>query len=344
MRNQTRLEARQLCNDFIQMKYSDKEIADILISLSDKKETSEEISGFVDALLENAEPFPSREPAFDVCGTGGSKVDRFNISTAVAFILASLGIKVAKHGNRGSRKPNGSFDLLENLGIPIDLNGDRLSDLLNKTNLAFVFANKFHPAMKNVTNARKIANQRTIFNLAGPLSNPANIKKQIIGTIDKSHFDLLLKTSISIGREKCLVVSGEPGIDELSISGVSNYKSSWEDDKLKEITPKQMGLAACDYSKIPYGNSDENAQQFMNLIEGSGNIYIEYMVCTEQVLTNIEKILKSVYAKLENIIKFNIFISQGQNPQDGFHVFQEKWGTEKTFYGKLLSVCIWHFW
>lgn len=280
MQNLSRLEAKQLCTDFLHLKYSDKETAGILISLADKKETSEEISGFVDALLESAEIFPSRVPAIDVCGTGGSKIDRFNISTAVAFIIAALGIKVAKHGNRGSRKPNGSFDLLEELGIPIDLNGDNLSDLLEKTNLAFIFARKFHPAMKNVASARKIANRRTIFNFAGPLSNPANITNQVIGTVDNSCLDLLLKSSKAIGREKCLIVSGHPEIDELSITGVSNYKTSWdENDKVHEVTPEQIGFKGCISSEITSGNAKENAQQFISLIEGNGNIFLENMVC-----------------------------------------------------------------
>lgn len=283
MQNLTRQNAKKLCNEFLNSKYSDNEIAEILISLADKKETSEELSGFVDALLENSEPFPSRTPALDVCGTGGSTGDRFNVSTAVAFILASMNIKVAKHGNRGSRKANGSFDLLEMLEIPIDLDGERLSYLLEKTNLAFIYARKFHPAMKNVANARKIAGRRTIFNLAGPLSNPANIHDQIIGTIDRNLFDTILKTSKTVGRKKCLTVSGHPEIDELSITGKSTYKTSWE-DILIEISPKQLGIKECEPSKIPCGNAKENADEFFRLIAGNGNSYLEDMVCANAAL------------------------------------------------------------
>ena len=278
MQNLTRQDAKQLCNDFIHSKYSDADMAEILVSLSDKKETSEELSGFVDALLENAEPFPSRTPAFDVCGTGGSSGDRFNVSTAVAFILASLGIKVAKHGNRGSRKANGSFDLLEMLEIPIDLGGEKLSELLEKTNLAFVFARRFHPAMRNVALARQIAGRRTIFNWAGPLSNPAHIQNQIIGTIDKSFFNTILATCNILGRNKFLVVSGHPDIDELSITGSSTYKTSWENFPV-ELSPEQIGITKCDSSKIPCGDAKENATEFLKLITGNGNKFLEDMVC-----------------------------------------------------------------
>lgn len=150
MENLTREDARILCDSFLSGDINPQEAAKKLINLADKGETAEEIAGFSDSLLSHAQPFPNRKEVFDLCGTGGSSLDRFNVSTSVAFILASLGVNVAKHGNRGSRKPNGSFDLLEELGINIDLNGNQLSDLLDKTNLAFVYARKFHTAMKNV--------------------------------------------------------------------------------------------------------------------------------------------------------------------------------------------------
>lgn len=278
MQSMSRQQARRLCNDFIRRKYSDNEMAEMLLALARKPETSEEVSGFVDAMLENSEPFPSREASIDVCGTGGSKLERFNVSTAVAFILASIGLRVAKHGNRGSHKSNGSFDLLEALGIPINLNGDQLSEILEKTGLAFLFAGKFHPAMKNVANARRIAEQRTIFNLAGPLSNPANINKQVIGTTDAGFFELLLESSKAVGRDKCLVVSGHPGIDELSITGDSTYRTTWS-NSLFTVTPEQIGIERTISSKIPCGDADKNAKEFMKLMDGNGNAHLESMVC-----------------------------------------------------------------
>jgi len=214
----------------------------------------------------------------DICGTGGSEFDRFNVSTAVAFILGTLGIKICKHGNRGSRKPNGSFDFIEELGIPIDLNGECLSILLEKTNIAFIYARKFHPAMKNVVNARRLAGCRTIFNLAGPLSNPANIEHQIIGTVNKKYFSTLLKTARMLNRKKCITISGEPGIDELSISGESYFLTSW-DNKEQKISPEDMNIKCIDYLNIPSGSSKENAIEFLKLIEGEGNVDLENMIC-----------------------------------------------------------------
>lgn len=278
MQNLTREQAKQLCNDFVNQKYSDEEIADILMTLAEKKETSEEISGFVDCLLENAKPFPSTKPAMDVCGTGGVAIDRFNVSTVVAFILAALGLTVAKHGNRGSRKPNGSFDLLERIGIPIDLDGEQLSNLLEDTNLSFIFARRFHPAVKNVANARKMVGKRTIFNLAGPLSNPANIKYQIIGTVDPLSINLLLSTARSIGREYCIAVSGHPGIDEMSITGESQFKSTWE-EIVRNTTPEALGLVRPACEQIPAGDVIENTKEFLMLIAGEGNPCLEDMIC-----------------------------------------------------------------
>ncbi|MBU2530800.1 MAG: anthranilate phosphoribosyltransferase [Elusimicrobia bacterium] len=277
MKNLTRKEAEKICDEIFDKKYTDEEIAEILICIAKKGETEEEIAGFSDSLLKHAEPFPYREDVFDICGTGGSTVERFNVSTVVAFILASLGVKVAKHGNRGSHRPNGSFDFLEELGINIDVDGYVLSECLEKTNLAFIFARKFHPAMKMVAKARKIVDHRTIFNLAGPISNPANIKKQVVGTADKNMVDLLVKTGRLIGREECLVVSGHPGIDEISVSGISIVGGS--QTTIREITPEQIDTPRYDYDKIPCGDAKFNAQEFYKLINNSANNGLEDIVC-----------------------------------------------------------------
>jgi len=277
MENLSRAEAKNLCGEFIAKKYSDADISQILVELASKGETSHEIAGFSDSLLQHAEPFPSRKPAMDVCGTGGSSVERFNVSTASAFILASLGIKIAKHGNRGSTKPNGSFDLLEELGIPIDLDGAALSACLEETGLAFINARKFHPAMKEVATARKLAGRRSIFNLAGPLSNPANITKQVIGTVDEKFMQILRDTAKAIGRETCLVVTGFPGIDELSVAGPSKILHAQR--ILQGVRPEELGAEQSDYSQIPCGNAPENAREFLKLIDGAGQKNLEDMVC-----------------------------------------------------------------
>lgn len=276
MKNLTRQEAECICADFFKNVYSDKEIAEILLALSKKGETAEEIVGFSDSLRKHSELFPFQEPVFDVCGTGGSAVERFNVSTAVAFVLASLNIKVAKHGNRGSHRSNGSFDFLEELGINIDVDGNVLSDCLEKTGLAFVFAPKFHHVMKNVVEARRLAGCRTIFNLAGPISNPANVEKQIIGVSDYRLVNTMLKAGQILGRKKFLVVSGYPSIDEFSVSGVSVIALS---NLKREIVPEQIGIKRCDYSKIPCGNAKINAKNFLALINNLASKSLEDMVC-----------------------------------------------------------------
>lgn len=280
MKDLTRKEAENLCDEIFEEKYADKEIAETLICLARKGETAEEIAGFSDSLLKRAEPFPSRQSAFDICGTGGSAIERFNVSTSAAFILASLGIKVAKHGNRGSNKRNGSFDLLEELGINIEADGSVLSDCLENINLAFIYARKFHPAMKKAAEARKLVGCRTIFNLAGPISNPANIRKQIIGTADTTLIDVLIKTGLIIGREKHLIVSGYPKIDELSVSGESLIVLfDGSKTKTKKITPEQINIPRYGYNKIPCGDAGFNAQEFYKLINNLADKSLEDMVC-----------------------------------------------------------------
>jgi anthranilate phosphoribosyltransferase len=277
MENLSRAEAKNLCGEFIAKKHSDQDISQILVELAAKGETADEIAGFSDSLLQHAEPFPNRKAAMDVCGTGGSSVERFNVSTATAFILASLGVNIAKHGNCGSTRPNGSFDLLEELGIPIDLDGSALSACLEETGLAFIYARKFHPAMKEVAAARKLAGRRSIFNLAGPLSNPANITKQVIGTVDEKLMQILRDTAKAIGREACLVVTGFPGIDELSVAGPSKIL---HDHRIQqEVRPEELGAETCDYNQIPCGNAPENAREFLKLIDGSGQKNLEDIVC-----------------------------------------------------------------
>ncbi len=283
MNNLTKDEATELCNQFLSGTISDSEGADILVDLSTKGETPEEISGFSESLLNHSLPFPNRTKVFDLCGTGGSNLDRFNVSTAVAFVLGALGVKVAKHGNRGSKRPNGSFDLLEVLGINIDLDGERLSEILDETDLAFVYARRFHTAMRNVVNARQLANRRTIFNLAGPISNPANVTHQIIGVTDRNSISTMLNTLSLLNRERGVVVSGHPGIDEASISGDSEIADTI--GTTAQLSPEDFGIQRLNYDNLPCGDADFNALEFWKLISGEGHVGIENMVCINASLS-----------------------------------------------------------
>jgi anthranilate phosphoribosyltransferase len=254
-------------------------IAEFLVALAEKGESATEIAAFASVLLENTVSFASPQGAVDLCGTGGSGYSRFNVSTAAAFVAAACGVPIIKHGNKGSRQPNGSFDLLEALGLPIEVPPEIAQEALEKTGLAFLYARQYHPIMKHVAPARKLANRRTIFNLIGPLSNPANIDFQVIGTADPARVQVLAEALKLLGRKRALVVTGEPGIDELSVSGISKLL----DVTATEITdfsvlPETVGIERVNYEEIPSGQAPYNAGLFHELLENAGPASLKSMV------------------------------------------------------------------
>ena len=285
MENLTREQAYDSCERMMSGSEKDSVVAETLVALNEKGETAEEVIGFTRCLLDHALKIPYEVGTIDLCGTGGSTGSRFNVSTAAAFVVSAIGGKVAKHGNRGSKNPNGSFDFLEALDVPVDLNGAALANLLDKTNLAFIYARKFHPVMSTVAAARKIANRRTIFNLAGPLSNPTKVKHQVIGTVDTAFSTILMEAALSLGRERVTVVSGHEGIDELSVSGPSSILKSWEQKQGKQIwEPSAIGLPAITGEEIPSGDAKTNAKIFLDLLEGKAPKSVEDMIAVNAAL------------------------------------------------------------
>ncbi|MBN2443692.1 MAG: anthranilate phosphoribosyltransferase [Spirochaetales bacterium] len=278
--NLTQTEAEKCLNLIFHESVKDDDIAELLILLAEKGESKEETAGFSASLLKNAIKLDLTRESIDLCGTGGSGRDRFNISTLSAFILAAGGMKVIKHGNKGSRCANGSFDLLEKIGCNFDLPEERQKAVFNETNLCFVFARKYHPAMKKVVPARKKAARRTIFNIIGPLSNPAQPYYQIIGTTEHTKAKLIARVLEESDRKKCLVIVGEPGIDEISISGKTTIYEV-ENKKIKEYTfePQDFNIPLIKYEYLPGGDADTNKKLFLDLIENKGNNYLKDMVC-----------------------------------------------------------------
>ncbi len=280
----------------------DNQIADFLISLAEKGESKNEVIGFSNILLSKTLPLKLDKESIDLCGTGGSGLNRFNVSTTSSFILASGGVKVIKHGNKGSQKPNGSFDLLDELKCNYDLKEENQKKLFNSTNLTFIFARKYHPAMKKVVNARKMAKRRTIFNIIGPLCNPAKPNYQIIGTTDSKKAKLIADCLLEMSKKRCLVVLGEPGIDEISISGkTSIYKIQDNTINKYKLDPHKFNINYTEYSKIPAGNADENISILNSLLNNTAPESIKDMVClnsgaafycygkTENIKEGIEK-------------------------------------------------------
>jgi len=230
---------------------SDEDIAAFLVALAKKGETADEVVGFMRVLQAHAIGVELGGDCIDVCGTGGSGLSRFNVSTAVAFVLAAAGVPVAKHGNRGSRRPNGSFDLLEALGCSFELSAGQVRALFDATGLCFLYARTLHPAMKKVVRARQLAARRTIFNLAAPLSNPANPRYQVVGTPHAEGAALVAEILTKLDRERFMVAVGAPGIDEVSISGETlliegmNGKTS-----ARTLNPVDLGIDPVPYEKI----------------------------------------------------------------------------------------------
>lgn len=263
----TIMESRKALNDIFHGNVPQSTIEEFLTLLHKKGETVDEITGFAEEMRAAMIKVPLKKPAIDVCGTGGTGKDRFNVSTSVAFVLAAGNVPVAKHGNRGSVKSNGSFDFLEKLDVHIDLAIPRIQYVFDNTGLAFLFARHFHPAMKTVAAARKNLSHRTIFNCLGPLCNPAEVRFQIIGTGSKSLAEKLAAVLRKLGTKKSLVIAGPGGSDEMGITGPSTlYEVSAEAVTESSFNPaKRLNLMAKE-SEISGGTAEENARTFVNLI------------------------------------------------------------------------------
>lgn len=248
----------------------EEKIIAFLKALQSKGESVSEILGFAKELSSRGIAVSGLENAVDTCGTGGSGLDRFNIGTTTAFVLASGGYPVAKHGNKGSKKSNGSFDLLDALDVNFDLSPEQEKEIFKKTGLVFLYARNHHPEMKIVGPARAKLSTRSIFNIIGPLCNPANVQFQVVGISNKELGEKLIRVLKSLGRKRAIVVYGEPGIDEFSISGPSIY---WLLNEKGEISVHHIdvgiiGIQRRDFDQIPGADAKVNRDLFLKILEG----------------------------------------------------------------------------
>ena len=247
---------------------SDDDIIKLLTLLKSKGESVNEITGFAKALQKASTPINLNKPSIDICGTGGSGKDRFNVSTASAFILAALGIPVSKHGNRGSTKANGSFDFLEALQVNFNHNAETLSKLFEKTNICFIFARLFHPSLAKIGPARKKFGSSSIFNYLGPLCNPSNPSYQIIGTHSKKIAIKLANAKQLLKTEKSLIITGHNELDELSTTGPSSIIEVTKNNiDTYEFNPSKLGIQTHNEKEISGNTATENAILFESLFE-----------------------------------------------------------------------------
>ncbi len=268
--NLNRAESRQVIDNIMEGNASDAQIAAILTALRIKGETVEEISGAAEAMAGKAERFKiDTTHVVDTCGTGGDNLHTFNISTTAAFVAAGSGVRIAKHGNRSVSSHCGSADILKSFGVNIDLSIDKFIEVFNKVGLAFLFAPLYHKAMKYAIGPRREMGVRTIFNVLGPLTNPARVKRQVIGVYDKNLCRTMAEVMRELGSEHVMVVHGENGLDEISISG-KTFVCELKEGKVSEytISPADYGLPAHTIDKIQSDSCDKNKKIISDILDG----------------------------------------------------------------------------
>ena len=252
-------------------KASDDEIFDFLTLLSEKGEVSDEIAGGV-FVLRNKSKRVNVENCIDTCGTGGDGMNTLNISTASALLLASMGTKVAKHGNKAVSSKCGSGDVLEALNIKIDLEPNDIETQINKNNFGFMFAPNYHSAMKFVGPTRKKIGKRTIFNMIGPLSSPALVKRQVVGVFDKKLLKIFANALKNLDIKFAWIVNSEDGLDEISPYAKTNV-IQLKDNKISEITinPKELNVNADKFENLVGDDAKFNAEKMINIFKGEDN-------------------------------------------------------------------------
>ncbi len=245
-------------------------IAGLLMALALKGERPPEMVGFATAMRARAVALPSPVgPVFDTCGTGGDGAHTFNVSTAAAIVLASCGVRVAKHGNRAVSSRCGSADVFETLGVALDGSPEQVVQTLMDTNLAFFFAPAWHPSMKHAGPTRRELGVRTAFNLLGPLTNPAGARRQLVGVSRPEHTELLARTLGLLGTERAWVVHGADGLDELSTTGFTKV-SEFHGGTVRTfyLHPADVGLPVASKEALVGGTAEDNAALIERLLAG----------------------------------------------------------------------------
>jgi len=264
----------QVMTEVLSGKTNDSQNADFLSFLADKGETDDELLGMLDKMQElslKVEP-KSKGTVIDMCGTGGDKLKTFNISTTASFVVAAAGGIVAKHGNRSSSGISGSADVFEYFGYDLNLEPAKIADILQKHNICFMFAQKFHPAMRYVSATRKKLGKRTAFNLLGPLSNPAGVKNQLVGVFSTEYLDRLPLILKKRGAQNIMTVRSDDGMDEFSTSSV-NRVCILKNDKvlMNAIDPEILGLHKSSLQDIQVNTKEDAIKSFVGVLDNTAN-------------------------------------------------------------------------
>jgi len=268
-RSLTEAEAAAVMEEIMSGEATPAQFGAFVTALRLKGETVDEIAGMARVMREKARRVHVEGVLLDTCGTGGDARGTFNVSTAAAFVAAGAGARVAKHGNRAMTSRCGSADVLEALGARIDLSPEQVKACLEETGVGFMFAPSFHPAMKFAAGPRREIGVRTVFNILGPLTNPAGAACQVLGVAEASLAETMAQVLARLGSRRALVVHGRDGLDEMSISGPTLVCELVEGCVRRyEVTPQEVGLALSDAASVAGGTPEENAAALREVLAG----------------------------------------------------------------------------
>lgn len=310
-------EAYGVMDEIMSGKASEVQISAYLTALSLKGETIDEITASAAGMRKHCVKLLHEQDVLEIVGTGGDHSNSFNISTTAAILVSSVGVPVAKHGNRSASSKCGSADVLEALGVNINIPAEQSAKILEKIGICFMFAQNFHIAMKYVAPIRRELGIRTVFNIIGPLSNPAGARMELLGVYEEALAQPIAKVLSNLGVQNAMVVYGKDGLDEISLSAptvVCEVKNGWV--KEYEITPEQFGFRRCDKMELTGGTAKENAEIIMDILKGqkgakrdaavlnaAAALYISKEITFEDAILEIEEAIDSKKA-LKQLEKF----------------------------------------
>jgi anthranilate phosphoribosyltransferase len=274
-------EAQTAFNILMSGEATSAQIAGLLMALRVRGETVDEITGAVAVMRQKMIRVEAPTDAIDIVGTGGDSSGSFNISTCAAFVAAGAGLKVAKHGNRGLSSRSGSADVLLALGVKLDVTPDKISTCIREAGLGFMFAPQFHTAMKHVGPTRVEMGTRTLFNLVGPLSNPAGVKRQVTGVFSKVWVEPLAHVLKNLGSEACWICHGEGGVDEIVPTGTT-WVSELKNGEVRSftVTPEEAGLTRSSMHDLKGGDASENALALADVLRGKPGAFADAAAMT----------------------------------------------------------------
>jgi len=277
----TRAEARTAFNVLMSGEATPSQIAGLLMALRVRGETVDEISGAVEVMREKMLRVAAPSDAIDIVGTGGDASGSYNISTCAAFVAAGTGLTVAKHGNRALSSKSGSADVLMALGVRLDTGPERISECIREARVGFMFAPQHHSSMKHVGPTRVELGTRTVFNLLGPLSNPAGVKRQVTGVFSKTWVEPLAHALKSLGSEACWICHGEGGMDEIVPSGTT-WISELKNGEVRsfEVTPESAGLVRSRIDDLKGGDAAQNAEALRSVLAGKPSAFADAAMLT----------------------------------------------------------------